>query len=395
MADRPGGPGAPHGSSASAGPGAPAGSGAAGVPERVEPAWQVVLNAGIWLIFLFWPAVTMVRADVGPVLKAVSFAGLAAFVVVYLTAFLRPHPLAALPQWVSSVGYSLAMVAALAVAMPAAGVTVTYLVPYFVALWLFSHPLRVGLVGAGVAALAGGAAAMVVSSGDDRFWYLMPLGFSVVIIGAIRFSLAKEEDALRLREELIRSQQREAVARDVHDVLGHSLTVVAVKTELARRLLTADPDRARAELDDVLTLARESLAEVRATVGGLRVPELPAQLAAARTALDAAGIAARIPGPDAADAIPAAQREVFAWCLREGVTNVVRHSGAQRCSVTLQPGQLVVVDDGVGPMLPAGTTPGSGLAGLRDRVEQAGGTLSLVPDRPERTPPGARLEVRL
>ena len=368
-----------------------------------EPAWQVLLNAGIWLIFLFAPVTRIITADAGVVITVISLLGVALFAAVYLIAFLHPQPVRRLPRWVNTVGWSLVLLAAGALIFLAAGATVAYLVPYFVALWLFSHDLRTGFVGAGVAVLVGVAAAMAWTTGSDRFWFLVPMTFSVLLITAIRFSLSKDEDARRLREELIRSQQRETVARDVHDVLGHSLTVVAVKTELARRLLATDPDRAAAELDDVLTLARESLAEVRATVGGLRVPALSAQLASARTALDAAGIAARVPGPDAAERVPTAHREVLAWCLREAVTNVVRHSGAQRCTVTLEPGRLVVTDDGVGSDGGAGGraaernggTPGTGLVGLRDRVEQAGGTLSLVPNRPGHARPGARLEVRL
>lgn len=131
------------------GAGAPAGSGAAGVPgataarpadplPTTEPTWQTLLNSGIWLIFLLWPVTTMINADVGAAPKAAAFAGLALFVAVYLTAFVHPHPLRSLPAWVNTVLYSGGMVAALALMSLAAGTTVFYQVPYFVALWLFS-----------------------------------------------------------------------------------------------------------------------------------------------------------------------------------------------------------------------------------------------------------------
>lgn len=375
-----------------------------------EPRWQVLLNAGVWLIFLFWPVATIVTSEDALSTKAIAVLGLAAFVAVYLTAFLVPHPVPRLPRWANTALYSVVLLATLVPTSLAAGPTVAYTVPYFVALWLFSHSPRIGLIGAGAAATMGVVAAMAWSTGTDRFWFLLPLSFSIIIMGSIRYSMAKDEDAQRLREDLIRSQQRESVARDVHDVLGHTLTVVAVKAELARRLITADPERAGTELDDVLELTRSSLAEVRATVGGLRTPQLSAQVAAARIALDAAGIYPRLPGPSDADAVPAEHEEVFAWCLREAVTNVVRHSGARRCTVTLEPGLLTIVDDGHGPGEgnQAGTWAGSdgaenrwaagagtGIAGMRGRVADADGTLVVGPDRAGHDLPGMRVEVRL
>jgi two-component system sensor histidine kinase DesK len=148
--------------------------------------------------------------------------------------------------------------------------------------------------------------------------------------------------------------------------------VIAVKTELAGRLLEtagADPrlDRARAEVADVEGLARAALADVRATAAGTHTISLPGELAAARQALEAAGITADL--PSAAEEVPAALRELFAWVVREGVTNVVRHSGAGWCGVRLSPTDAQVRDDGRGPGPAFG---GSGLAGLRGRAEAAG-----------------------
>src|SRR5690606_543184 len=126
-------------------------------------------------------------------------------------------------------------------------------------------------------------------------------------------------------------EERERVARDVHDVLGHSLTVVSVKAELAERLVDVDPARARAELVEIQSLTREALAEIRATVSGLRVARLGDELVAARTALTGAGIEADL--PENPDVVDPRHRIVVAWVLREAVTNVVRHSGATRCTV--------------------------------------------------------------
>ncbi|MEC3952757.1 sensor histidine kinase [Nocardia sp. CDC153] len=190
--------------------------------------------------------------------------------------------------------------------------------------------------------------------------------------------------ARRQRAELAIIEERNRVARDVHDILGHSLTVITVKTELAQRLLDIDPERARAELADIERLARESLAGVRNTVGGLREVTLAGEVANARTALGAAEIAAEL--PDFAD-LPVRNNVIFGWVLREAVTNVVRHSGARHCWVRVTPTSIEVSDDGVGmrgSQDSDGAAPrtGSGLNGLRERVRATGGTLTFT-NRPE------------
>ncbi|QBS43782.1 sensor histidine kinase [Nocardia sp. CS682] len=178
------------------------------------------------------------------------------------------------------------------------------------------------------------------------------------------------ELARRQRAELELVAERNRVARDVHDILGHSLTVITVKTELAQRLVDLDLGRAKTELADIERLAREALAGVRDTVGGLREVTLRGELANARTALAAAGIAADL--PDAAD-VP--HSELFGWVLREAITNVIRHSAARHCTVTVTASSIEVVDDGRG--LGVSAASGAGLTGLRARVMAVGGTLTL------------------
>jgi two-component system sensor histidine kinase DesK len=190
--------------------------------------------------------------------------------------------------------------------------------------------------------------------------------------------LKRNVELAHAREQLVElavAQERARLARDVHDILGHSLTVITVKTELAGRLLEdagSDPrlDRARAEVADVEALARAALADVRATAAGTRTVSLPGELADGRRALAAAGITADL--PIATDEVPARYRELFAWAVREGITNVVRHSGASWCGVRLSATGVEVRDDGRGPGPAAG---GTGLAGLRERAAAAGGRL--------------------
>ena len=152
------------------------------------------------------------------------------------------------------------------------------------------------------------------------------------------------------------------IARDLHDLLGHSLTAVTVKAQLAGRLVGRDDTRAAAEMHEVERLSRQALADVRAAVAGYREVSLAVEVATAREVLGAAGIAADLPG--AVDEVPAELRELFGWAVREGVTNAVRHSGAKRVRVQVTPSSVEVTDDGRRRSGPAG---GSGLAGLAER----------------------------
>ena len=162
--------------------------------------------------------------------------------------------------------------------------------------------------------------------------------------------MPRNVDLLRAREENARlavADERNRFARDLHDILGHSLTVITVKAELANRLLDVDPERARAELADLERLSRDALADVRRAVEGYRDLTLPGELARAREALRAAEIDADL--PNSTDEVPSELRELFAWTVREGVTNVIRHSGAPRCTVRLGAAEVEVRDDGAGP----------------------------------------------
>lgn len=173
--------------------------------------------------------------------------------------------------------------------------------------------------------------------------------------------------------------ERARVSRDLHDVLGHSLTTITVKTGLARRVLEsgAGDARALAEVRDAERLSRETLDEIRATVSGYRRPSLTAELAGARSALRGAGITARL--PSTADDVRQDLREPFAHVLREGVTNVVRHSGATQCEVRLTSTSIEVRDDGGGLGADARPVPGNGLTGLAERLNAAGARLEAGP----------------
>jgi two-component system, NarL family, sensor histidine kinase DesK len=198
----------------------------------------------------------------------------------------------------------------------------------------------------------------------------------VSLLGITRQIVANQRlrDAQATIATLAAAEERARLARDLHDVLGHSLTVVAVKSELAGRLVDLDPKRAIAEISDIETLARTALADLRAAVTTYREVSLDTELRAARTALTAAGIEPHL--PEDGGAVAPELRPLFGWVLREGVTNVIRHSKATACWVELEPHALRVRDDGTGAF--ADGSGGNGLTGLRERAREAGAELTTA-----------------
>jgi two-component system sensor histidine kinase DesK len=355
-----------------------------------EDGWQGralgLLFAGIWLVFLSdafsaaWRQRDTVRADGGLVV-------LSAFVVVYLAHFL--HLRAAVwgtrgvipSRWyVTKVGVlawlALAVLAALATLTVGQEGAATWVFLAVSGLWTFRVPLGLGL-GVVLVGLYEFLTFHLAGWNHDA-----SISLSIVLaMAAVTGGMVASQRQRALAEaraenaRLAIQEERNRMARDVHDILGHSLTVITVKAELAARLLEVDPERARAEVEDVERLARDALADVRQAVAGVREVSLPGELARARTSLAAAGIEADL--PTAVDAVPTALRAVCAWTLREAVTNVIRHSGATSCRVSLDERGITVSDNGSGPVArqPGSGQPGTGLVGLHERAQAAGAVL--------------------
>ena len=242
--------------------------------------------------------------------------------------------------------------------------------------------------------LAGVLASLTFFSAEHDLGGAVVQGLSVTIIGFTVFSAIAVRRTNRAlvaaRHELARlavADERSRIARDLHDTLGHSLSVIALKSELAGRLVDDDPARAKAEMADVERVARESLSAVRETIGGYRQPTLAAELAGARSALAAAGIDGRVePAPEG---IPAPVDAVLGWAVREGVTNIVRHARAGSAEIRVELSEAAagvdIRNDGsrAGAAADdASATPrraGTGLAGLRERVAIFGGVVEAGP----------------
>jgi two-component system sensor histidine kinase DesK len=240
-----------------------------------------------------------------------------------------------------------------------------------------------------------GALVLVVAGAVLAAWYLgddattvQVQGFVVSLAGACTASFIRLMDTVeelrRTREELARvavAEERDRFSRDLHDLLGHTLSVMVVKAQAVRRLARTDPDQVVAHATDIEQVGRQALGDVRRAVDALRGPSLADELDNARRALAAAGVQTTVLGdglelPEDVDA-------AFAWVVREGATNVLRHSAADHCRIELADGgelRLTVADDGIGAPTLVGDGRSAGLDGLRRRMLATGGRLEVDPD---------------
>ena len=347
---------------------------------------RIRLGVVLGLLFLIGPISDLAHASLGSARTTAIVLGTTAFVAIYLL-LLPPSPLLARLGRARLLG-PLAALPVLAIGVLAAGAPGSFaaLFVYAVAAaGIHLDPRRAAVVIAATAVGVCGTAALLGTDGDT----IASLGVTIVAIGAMMAAFGRKIAANRelheAREELAElavSEERLRIARDMHDLLGHSLSVIALKSELVARLLEHDPERAAREVEDIQIVTRQALAEVREAVQGYRRLGLADALERARAALCAAGIDCELEGTPAG--LPAEVESVLAWAVREGTTNVVRHSGAKRCSIRVRAegarAAVEVEDNGRREHGPA--VAGSGLAGLAERAHVLRGTLEAG-TRPE------------
>jgi two-component system sensor histidine kinase DesK len=371
--------------------------------------------AAIWLVYLIQPA-SKLWSDPNLVHRYVGLADLIAFAVVFVLTFAAVRFLRLRENRLVSRRISVAVVVAqaafVAVAYFTVGSSASSLFIYVAVMAVFLLPTR-----AGWAMVAVYVATSLIVPWLVHGWAVDgSIAFQILVSALAAWGVGqviqRNAELTAARNEITRlalADQRNRFARDLHDILGHSLTVVAVKAELAGRLASLDPRRAETEIADVERIARQALADVRTAAAGYREITLAGELASARTALAAAGIEADLPDQEMSQ-IPRLQQELFGWAVREGVTNVVRHSGASRCRIRVSASEVEISDDGCGPPVPAdvdgrgragspasegaacggwvpddlqrlgsgcGAASGHGLAGLRERAADAGAALSV------------------
>ncbi|WP_256840330.1 sensor histidine kinase [Ornithinimicrobium faecis] len=344
-------------------------------PTTTDP-WERFgwLMGAIWLVFLFFPIIGVATSDNALAVKVLGIAGTVLFATVYVRGFVLINSADTWQMVAVTGGRHLGVMVLITLALiPLLGINVLAHLPYVVALSMFCLPLVLAFSVASTCILICIIAPILDGSFAEQWFFTLIVVLVAIATGLVRVLEQAGAEARAAESELALAAERDRVARDVHDVLGHSLTVVTVKAELAQRLIDTDPDQAKEELDQIQSLSRVALAEIRATVSGLRVASLADEVAAAGAALSGAGIQAQL--PDDLGVVDPRHRVLMGWVLREAVTNVVRHSGASTCTVALEDSLLRVSDDGRG----ISGKEGNGLRGIRERVADADGTITLAP----------------
>jgi len=338
--------------------------------------WRQLGWALPWLLFQLFPIVDLIITPRPVAVRVLAAVLLVVFTAAYLDVFGRVFTRGCDPAW-----RSLLIVAVLGVALPVwLGTSWAGLLIYVSAAATASLPQR--WVWPAVLGATAVCTAVVAAEGLLGDVFILPVMclLTAFALQGTRHLISVNAELVEARDELARNavaQERLRFARDLHDLLGHSLSLIALKSELAGRLAERDPARARQEMADVEVAAREALAEVRDAVSGYRQVSLAQALAEARSALSAAGVTLRTPPPG--EPLPAAVDAVLGWVVREATTNVLRHSHARVVTVELASGDdgvtLTVSDDGAG----GAATAGAGLSGLGERVAALGGRLSAGP----------------
>ncbi|MEU7584756.1 histidine kinase [Micromonospora sp. NPDC049230] len=351
-----------------------------GQPRPVSRRWRFTgwLLAAVWLFFLNVPLSTALHQP-QPWRRVVGVATLIAFGLGYVLLFqwarqLREHLQPIPPRRAGIALTGLAVLGLASIPGTAGDWTATLVFVAASAVFLLSAAQALIIVALCALIPLVGAWLVPTWTGESTVTFAVLLA-SFAMFGVSRLAQRNSELRAAQREisRLAVAEERARAARDLHDILGHSLTVVAIKAELAGRLIEVDRARAAVEIAEVEALARAALSDVRQTVGAYREVTLVAELAGARSALAAAGIAADLPAE--VPALPDEWDRLFGWAVREGVTNVVRHSGARCCTVRVHPDRVEVSDDGRGPSTP--DAGGYGLVGLRERARELDAALSV------------------
>lgn len=348
------------------------------LPDDPDIGWTPYL----WLVYLSFFLVRYVYVPPDPLTGALLALTLVSFLALYFNGFWR-RGWAVLPNIIG-----LAAIGAVwAPSNPGAAVFLIYSASFVGQL----GPLR-RAVGVLVAILAVAALLALLLQPHPIFWSTA-LVFSLLIgmVGIYYAGHSRRSAELRLSQQEVRQlaqvAERERISRDLHDLLGHTLSVITLKAELARQLVREDPARAEREIGDVEEVSRAALAEVREAVVGMRRRGLPGELEHARVALKAAGVEFELEGET--PTLPPDAEAVLAMVLREAVTNVIRHAEAVQCRVLLraEAGEVLleVRDDGRG----AGQREGSGIQSMRARLDDCGGRLDIDSSG------GTRLRARL
>lgn len=332
--------------------------------------WQNAsfLLAGIWLVFLFYPISRIAWLDAPLPIKVLGWTLIAVFAIIYVSG-LRVLgsfvPLGKRPARIARFAVLLVLACAL---IPFLGYGTVSMTPYLVAyaaygLW---RPWR-WVVGVSIIAVAATVAAIQPDSAE-----ILLINVLLFVVGMVMVQLIeRSEEAEELERANLVIAERDKMARDVHDLIGHSLTVVNLKAQLAQRLVDTDPAQAKTELAEIQAIVSEALGGVRRTVTQARSTTIADELVTAGDALASGGVGVEVIGDPAS--INGTIGLVGGWVVREATTNVLRHAHASQCRFTFTPTSMAVEDDGDG----TSGREGNGIRGMRERIAAAGGALSV------------------
>jgi two-component system sensor histidine kinase DesK len=326
------------------------------------------LLAAVWVVFLIFPILSIAQSTLPPPARVAGYGLVAAFAAVYLWGFFTYSS----ELGVSASGHARAwipfgtLLAITGATIPILGADVISLGPFLISFAAYLLSMRTMWIANAVVLSA--TLWIALPAGLGNYVFLLGMLVVLVVVNAVNTALIRRSivaDDLRLDYAMLAEQER--MARDVHDVLGHSLTAIGLKAELAERLLETDLDAARAELRQIRALNTEALESIRATVGGLRRTTVAQELVSVRAALDDAGVRTVLIG-NVKD-IDSVRSTALSWILREAVTNVLRHAHATTCWIHIAPGVLGIEDDGDSL---SGSHEGHGIRGMRERARLAG-----------------------
>lgn len=335
----------------------------------------------VWLVFIAIPLINAISSDTSGLAKGLTIAAAAAFVAVFIAAArVERKPLPDLIAF-AAIAFLLGIATTLTVVDRESWAT---LFVYTVAVGAMCLRQRLALH---AVLLCTGVCIAALLVGGSSFGTAVSYAISTAGIGMLMLVMAdlrtRNAELHQARTELARlavAEERMRFARDLHDLLGHSLSLIALKAELAGRLLPHQGREAAVHVSEIEDVARGALTEVREAVSGYRRMTLDDELEGARVALSAAGIEAEVLRP--AVTLDPTVEAVLAWTVREGATNVIRHSHAERCSLKVTAGLgeagVEILDDGRGDDLaPASANghSGHGIEGLRERVQRLHGRI--------------------
>ena len=305
-----------------------------------------LLYPAVWLIYLTFPLGTCFTADAGIFARIIASILVIAFVVVYLSVYRYVHKFEdnkALKLW----GVTGVLIAIGAVTYPVTGLSSVCFIPDICALWVFIRSGRQGIItGIFVSTVL---VVCVLFASPQLHGQTLPIvlavGVGVAIVIGVGVAHADEERRRELERQLDRAHQREAYATAMHDVLSHSLTVIAVKAQLASRLVDADKDKARGEIDEIYELSHSALNDMRSALDELAPPSLTETIEEAQAVCTSAGISLTA---QVDDDLPPATASLYAAIVKEATTNILCHAEAQSASITATPAKLIIADDGRG-----------------------------------------------